>query len=142
MRGHDSYSWRTRLSWRELVAIAESVLETWNTATRFVSRLDQREHLWTVRHDSVAQPFLVFNEDSLHGSLPREGNPLAMLLLLGMTRLRPGCLDISFANGRALDLSRFEITDLTNLLPQATLPAHRKLAALSIALQPPAPAET
>lgn len=143
MAGMDAFMWRSALKWTELIAVAGYVLDQWNVVTRFIAKPDMREHIWTVRHESVSQPFLVLNGDSLHGSLPRTGNPLPLLLLIGMVRARPGCMAVSFANGQKIDLSRFEPADLTSLLPLATHPAHRKLADISCALSPmPSPAGT
>ncbi|MDB5813212.1 MAG: hypothetical protein JWN23_329 [Rhodocyclales bacterium] len=140
IKGMDSFMWRATIKWTELIATAEYVLQHWNAVTRFVSNTDKREHLWTVRHESVAQPFLLLSDDSPRGSLPRNGNPLALLLLIGMSHARPGCVEVTFANGQKIDLLRFDPVDLVSLLPQATHPAHRKLADIAVALAPmPAP---
>jgi hypothetical protein len=139
MSGLQQFMWRGNIKWTELVATAESVIARWNTVTNFVTQTDSREHIWTVRHASVALPFLVFNEDSLRGSAPRVGNPMPFLLLLGICISRPGALDLSFANGQKIDPSKFDLADLTNLLPDATHAAHRKLAALAMQAVPPTP---
>lgn len=140
MSGTDSFMWRGSVKWSELITVADYVLAQWNGVTKFVSHTDKREHIWTARHESVSQPFLVFNEDSLHGSVPRMGNPLALLLLIGMVRARPGCVQVTFADGRKVDLARFDPADLLSLLPQATHAAHKKLASLVASLEPmPAP---
>ncbi|MEC5385518.1 hypothetical protein VVD49_07260 [Uliginosibacterium sp. H3] len=141
MTGMDSFMWRGTIKWTELIAVAEYVLGQWNVVTRFISNTDKREHLWTARHESVAQPFLVLSDDNLRGSLPRMGNPMALLLLIGMAHARPGCLDVSFANGQKIDLQKFEPADLVSLLPLATHPAHRKLADIAVSL-PVMPAPT
>lgn len=132
MSGLQTFMWRGNIKWTELVTVAESVLLRWNTVTSFITQTDTREHIWTVRHSSVAQPFLVFNEDSLRGSVPRIGNPMPFLLLLGICTLRPGALDLTFANGQKIDPAKFDLADLTDLLPHATHAAHRKLAALAL----------
>lgn len=137
MGGLNDIMWRCNLKWTELVALAEGVIRNWNGVTQFVTQTDTREHIWTARHSSVAQPFIVINEDNLRGSLPRNGNPLTFLLLLGIWHSRPGALELTFANGQKLDPAKFELADLTTLLPQATHPAHRKLAEL--AMRPSAP---
>ena len=139
MTGLQEFMWRSNIKWPELVATAESVIARWNTVTSFVTQTDKHEHIWTVRHSSVASPFLVFNEDSLLGSVPRIGNPLPFLLLLGICISRPGALNLSFANGQKIDPTRFELADLTDLLPHATHAAHRKLAALAMQPAPPPP---
>ncbi|MDB5799485.1 MAG: hypothetical protein JWL63_424 [Rhodocyclales bacterium] len=140
MTAMDSFMWRGMIKWTELIAVAGYVLDQWNSVTRFVTHTDLREHIWTARHESVSQPFLMFSDDSLRGSMPRTGNPLALLLLIGMVRARPGCVDVTFANGQKIDLARFDPVDLVSLLPQATHPAHKKLAAIAVALEPmPAP---
>ncbi|KAF7599991.1 MAG: hypothetical protein CGU28_08860 [Candidatus Dactylopiibacterium carminicum] len=130
MSGLNQFLWRSTRGWPEVVAAAEAVLARWNTVTEFITRTDQREHIWTVRHHSVAQPFMVLNADNLRGSVPRIGNPMPMLLLLGIGRQDPGAIEISFANGQKIDPARFEVADLTGLLPHATHAAHRKLAEL------------
>ena len=130
MTGLEQFMWRSNHKWSELVATGESVIARWNTVTPFVTRTDLREHPWIVRHSSVAQPFLVLNEDSLRGSVPRIGNPLPFLLLLGIAIARPGSIELSFANGQKIDPTKFDPADLTGLLPQATHAAHRKLAEL------------
>lgn len=135
--GLQEFMWRSNAKWPELVSAAESVIQRWNTVTHFVTQTDQREHIWTVRHSSVAAPFLVLNEDSLRGSAPRIGNPMPFLLLLGIAIARPGAIELSFANGQKIDPARFDPADLTSLLPHATHAAHRKLAELAIA--PPTP---
>jgi hypothetical protein len=132
--------WRAHVDWAELIKLAEGVIARWNTVTGFVMQTDMRERIWTVRHASVAQPFLVFNSDSLRGSVPRAGNPMSFLLLLGIAISKPGALDLTFANGQKIDPTRFELADLHNLLPQATHPAHRQLAALAMQGGGPAPA--
>lgn len=132
MSGLDAFMWRGTVKWSDFVALAELVLARWNGATRFVSHSDMRERIWTARHESTSQPFIMFSEDSLRGSLPRTGNPLPVLLLIGMAHLRPDCVEVSFSGGQKIDLLRFEIGDLATLLPQATHPAHRKLAELAI----------
>ncbi|MBS1210269.1 MAG: hypothetical protein H6R19_2667 [Proteobacteria bacterium] len=137
MSGLQEFMWRSNIKWSELVATAEGVIARWNKVTTFVTQTDTREHIWTVRHSSVALPFLVLNEDSLLGSVPRIGNPMPFLLLLGICISRPGALNLSFANGQKIDPTRFELDDLTNLLPHATHAAHRKLAEL--AMQPNTP---
>jgi hypothetical protein len=139
MTGMDSFMWRGMIKWTELIAVAEHVLAQWNGVTRFVSNTDKREHLWTARHESVAQPFLLLSDDHPRGSLPRMGNPLSMLLLIGMAHARPGCMDVTFANGQKVDLQKFEAADLLSLLPMATHPAHRKLADIAVALAPMPP---
>lgn len=131
MSGMETFMWRSRLKWAELIAIAQQVLDRWNTVTEFVVKIDQRERIWTVRHTSTIQPFLVISEEAMRGSAPRIGNPLPMLLLMGMVHLRPDSVEVSFANGQVIDLQKLELADLTGLLPQATHPAHMKLAALS-----------
>jgi hypothetical protein len=125
--------WRSNLSWLELIAIAERVVARWRTATEFVVRIDDRERIWTVRHHSTPQPFFVLAEDNLRGSAPRIGNPLPVLLLLGMAHQHPGCLTLSFANGKEIDPQRFDLVDLTGLLPHATHAVHRRLAELAMA---------
>ena len=130
MSGLEQFLWRASIRWPELVATAESVIARWNTVTPFVTLTDAREHIWTVRHSSVAQPFLVLNEDSLRGSVPRIGNPLPALLLLGIAIAKPGAVELSFANGQKIDAAKFDPADLTGLLPHATHAAHRKLAGL------------
>ncbi|HSD39825.1 MAG TPA: hypothetical protein VLC92_20125 [Rhodocyclaceae bacterium] len=140
MTGMDSFMWRGMIKWSELIAVAEYVLAQWNGVTRFISNTDKREHLWTARHESVSQPFLLLSDDHLRGSLPRVGNPLSMLLLIGMAHARPGCMDVIFANGQKVDLQKFEAADLLSLLPMATHPAHRKLADIAVALAPMPPA--
>lgn len=134
--GLNEFLWRGQIPWAELIAVASSVIERWNTVTSFVVNTDMRERIWTVRHSSTMAPFLVFNQDSLRGSVPRIGNPLPFLLLLGIGVANPKAIDISFANGQRIDPTKFELDDLTALLPHATHAAHRKLAAL--ALVPPA----
>lgn len=129
--------WRANVDWPALIKLGEGVLARWNTVTQFVTQTDMRERIWIVRHASVAQPFMVINADSLRGSVPRAGNPLSFLLLLGIAISKPGALDLSFANGQKIDPTRFELDDLPRFLPQATHPAHRQLAALAI--QPPPP---
>jgi len=136
MTAMDSFMWRGAIKWAELVAVAGYVLDHWNSVTRFVGHTDLREHIWTVRHESVSQPFFMLSEDALRGSMPRTGNPLALLLLIGMVRARPGCVEVTFANGQKIDLLRFDPADLVSLLPQATHPAHKKLADLAVSLQP------
>lgn len=131
MSGMETFMWRSLLKWAELTAIAQQVLDRWNSVTEFIVKVDQRERIWTVRHNSTIQPFLVIAEEAMRGSAPRIGNPLPMLLLLGMVHARPGCVEVSFANGQKIDLQKLELADLTGLLPQATHPAHRKLAELS-----------
>ena len=131
--------WRASVDWAELIRLAEGVIARWNRVTQFVVKTDARERIWTVRHASVAQPFLVINADSLRGSVPREGNPMSFLLLLGVAISKPGALDLTFANGQKIDPARFELDDLPHLLPQATHPAHRQLAALAMQPSPPAP---
>lgn len=131
MSGLEQFMWRSPIKWSELIQVADSVIQRWNTVTGFVVMLDKREHIWTVRHNSVAAPFLVLSEDAMRGSVPRIGNPMPFLLLLGMAVTRPGCVDISFANGQKIDPGKFDVADLTQLLPHATHPAHRKLAELS-----------
>ncbi len=138
MTGLEEFMWRSSTKWSELVAIADSVIQRWNGVTGFVVTLDKREHIWTVRHNSVAAPFLVIAEDSMRGSVPRIGNPMPFLLLIGMAVTRPGCVDISFANGQKIDPTKFDPVDLTRLLPHATHPAHRKLAELSATVSQPA----
>lgn len=137
MQGLNDIMWRAQIDWAELIKLAEIVVQRWNTVTKFSTHTDNRERIWTVRHSSVAQPFLVINSDSLRGSVPRNGNPLSFLLLLGMALARPGVIELTFANGQKIDPHRFELEDLPRLLPQATHPAHRQLAALAI--QQPAP---
>lgn len=139
MSGLQQFMWRGNIKWTELVTVAEGVVARWNTVTNFITQNDAREHIWTVRHASVAMPFLVFNEDSLRGSAPRVGNPLPFLLLLGICISRPGALELSFANGQKIDPAKFDLADLTNLLPDATHAAHRKLAALAMQPSPPPP---
>ena len=131
MSGLEQFMWRSPIKWSELIQVADSVIQRWNTVTAFVVMLDKREHIWTVRHNSVAAPFLVLSEDAMRGSVPRIGNPMPFLLLLGMAVTRPGCVDISFANGQKIDPGNFVVADLSQLLPHATHPAHRKLAELS-----------
>jgi len=131
MHGLQEFMWRSTIKWTDLVSVADSVIQRWNSVTHFVVTLDKREHIWTVRHESVAVPFLVIAEDSMRGSAPRIGNPMPFLLLLGMAITRPGCVELSFANGQKIDPERFELKDLNSLLPHATHPAHRKLAELS-----------
>jgi hypothetical protein len=140
MTGMDSFMWRGISKWTELIAAADHVLAQWNSVTRFVSHTDKREHIWTVRHESVSQPFLLLSDDNPRGSLPRMGNPLALLLLIGMIHAKPGCMEVTFANGQKIDLLRFDPADLVSLLPQATHPAHRKLADMVVTMQPMPPA--
>lgn len=135
MSGMETFMWRSTLKWAQLIAIAQRVVDRWNGVTEFVVKIDQRERIWTVRHNSTIQPFLVISEESMRGSAPRIGNPLPMLMLLGMVHLQPDCVEISFANGQKIDLLKLELADLTGLLPQATHPAHRKLAELSMQSQ-------
>ena len=132
MSGLNEFMWRSTLGWRELTAAAEAVLAQGNTVTRFESKSDLREHIWAVRHSSNALPFLVFNGDSLRGSVPRIGNPMPFLLLIGICHQRPGAIELSFASGQKIDPTRFDPADLAELLPHATHPAHRKLAELAI----------
>ena len=132
MSGLNEFIWRSSLNWRELVAAAEAVIARWNTVTKFETRTDLREHIWTVRHSSNGLPFLVLNGDSLRGSVPRIGNPMPFLLLIGICHQKPGAIELSFASGQKIDPARFDPADLTQLLPQATHPAHRKLAELAI----------
>ena len=132
MAGMESFMWKGTIKWADFIAVAGQVIEKWNSVTRFVTHTDMRERIWTARHESVAQPFILFNEDSLRGSLPREGNPLAVLLLIGMAHAKPGCVEMTFSNGQKIDLMRFEVADMTAMLPQATHPAHRKLAELAV----------
>jgi hypothetical protein len=129
---YQEYMWRSNLAWPELVSLAEGIIKRWSSVTKFVTQTDSREHIWTVRHSSVAQPFLILNEDALRGSVPRNGNPMAFLLLMGIYLSRPTSLEITFANGQKIDLTKFELEDLSGLLPQATHAAHRKLAELSM----------
>lgn len=129
-QGLNDIMWRAQIDWQELIKLAETVVQKWNTVTKFSTQTDTRERIWTVRHSSVAQPFMVFNSDSLRGTVPRNGNPLSFLLLLGIAIARPGTIDLMFANGQKIDPSRFELDDLSRLLPQATHPAHRQLATL------------
>ncbi len=136
MTGMDSFMWRGAIKWTELIAAAAYVLEQWNTVTRFIVHMDAREHIWTARHESVSQPFLLLSDDHLRGSIPRNGNPLALLLVIGMAHARPGCMEVTFANGQKVDLLRFDPADLVSLLPQASHPAHRKLAEIAAALTP------
>jgi hypothetical protein len=82
----------------------------------------------------VSQPFLLFNEDSMRGSIPRMGNPLALLLVIGMVHAKPGCMEVTFANAQKIDLSRFDPADLLTLIPQATHPVHKKLAEMAVSL--------
>lgn len=139
MQGLEEFIWRSTSKWSELVPLADTIIQRWNTVTSFVVTLDKREHIWTVRHSSVAAPFLVLAEDSLRGSVPRIGNPMAFLLLVGMAISRPGCVEISFSNGQRIDPTKFEVKDMATLLPHATHPAHRKLAELATqASEPPA----
>lgn len=138
MAGLQSFMWRTRLSWPETVATAELVITRWNTVTPFTTKTDQRERIWTARHSTTPQPFMVIAQDNLSGSAPRIGNPLPMLLLLGMALQKPDAFDLIFANGQKIDPQRFELADLTGLLPHATHAAHRKLAELSLQPTPPA----
>jgi hypothetical protein len=140
MTGMDSFMWRAMIKWPDLIAAAEYVLGQWNSVTRFISNTDKREHLWTVRHESVSQPFLLLSDDNPRGSIPRMGNPLALLLVIGMVHAKPGCMEVTFANGQKIDLQRFDPADLISLLPQATHPAHKKLADMVVAVAPmPAP---
>lgn len=132
MSGLNEIFWRSSVDWKTLIACGEAVIQRWNTVTRFETRTDQREQIWTARHSSNGLPFLVFNGDSLRGSVPRNGNPMSFLLLLGICHQRPGALELSFANGQKIDPTRFDPSDLQALLPQATHPAHRKLAELAI----------
>lgn len=132
MSGLDEFMWRGKIGWRELVPAAEAVIANWNTVTRFETKTDQRECIWTVRHSSNGLPFLVLNSDSLRGSVPRIGNPMPFLLLIGICHQKPGALELSFANGQLIDPARFDPADLGSLLPQATHPAHRKLAELAV----------
>lgn len=136
MTGLEEFMWRSASKWSELITVADSIIQRWNNVTGFVVTLDKREHIWTVRHQSVAAPFLVISEDSMRGSVPRIGNPMPFLLLLGMAIARPGCVEISFANGQKIDPARFDLSDLTTLLPHATHPAHRKLAELAVKASP------
>ncbi|WP_018604524.1 hypothetical protein [Uliginosibacterium gangwonense] len=142
MAGLEEFMWRSTIKWSDLIATAQSVISRWNTITDFVVVMDTREHIWTVRHSSVAAPFLVLAEDSMRGSVPRIGNPMPFLLLLGMAVTRPGCVELSFANGQKIDPGRFELNDLTALLPHATHPVHRKLAQLAVMATPATPADT
>jgi len=128
---HD-FLWRSNLKWPDLVQVGERVIKRWNSVTQFTTTTDSREHIWMVRHNSVAQPFMIFNEDVMRGSIPRSGNPLAFLLLLGICIEQPNAVELSFANGKKIDPTKFELDDLTGLLPQATHAAHRKLAALAM----------
>lgn len=141
MAGLEEFMWRSTIGWADLVATAQSVVSRWNTVTEFVVVLDKREHIWTVRHSSVAAPFLVLAEDSMRGSVPRIGNPMPFLLLLGMAVTRPGCVELSFANGQKIDPIRFELKDLSGLLPHATHPVHRKLAQLAVTVPPVTPTQ-
>lgn len=136
MAGLEEFMWRSAIRWPELIVVADRVVKHWNTATEFVVLLDKREHIWTVRHSSVAAPFLVLAEDSMRGSVPRIGNPMPFLLLLGMAITKPGCVELSFANGQKIDPSRFDLKDLASLLPHATHPVHRKLAQLAMTVPP------
>ncbi|MGC3962034.1 MAG: hypothetical protein QM803_01600 [Rhodocyclaceae bacterium] len=131
-QGLETFMWRSNLPWPELVAVAERVLARWSGVTQFVTRVDARERIWTVRHHSTPQPFFLLSQDSLRGSAPRIGNPLPMLMLLGMARQRPGCVQISFASGLSIDPERFELDDLAGLLPHATHAVHRRLAELAL----------
>ncbi|MBK9217673.1 MAG: hypothetical protein IPL70_04130 [Uliginosibacterium sp.] len=70
MQGLEEFIWRSTSKWSELVPLADTIIQRWNTVTSFVVTLDKREHIWTVRHSSVAAPFLVLAEDSLRGSVP------------------------------------------------------------------------
>lgn len=138
MSGLNEFLWRANIPWPELVSAAEAVIGRWNTVTDFITHTDRREHIWTVRHASVGQPFIVLNADALRGSVPRIGNPMPLLLLIGICRQRPGALNLSFANGQAIDPARFDPADLTALLPHATHIAHRKLAEMLMQLPVPA----
>ncbi|MDQ7988518.1 MAG: hypothetical protein REI09_02685 [Candidatus Dactylopiibacterium sp.] len=139
MSGLDTFLWRASVDWPTLVALGEGVVARWNSVTRFETRTDAREHQWTVRHSSNALPFLMFSADNLRGSVPRIGNPMPFLLLLGICHDRADALELSFINGQKIDPQRFELSDLTGLLPHATHPAHRKLAALAMKLDTSAP---
>lgn len=132
MNGLDSFNWRATLGWSEMIALADRVLVRWNTATRFETHTDMRERHWTVRHASQPQPFLVLYADNLRGGVPRIGNPLPFLLLLGICHEHPGAVELTFSNGQRIDPTRFELADLAALLPHATHPAHRQLAALAV----------
>jgi len=132
MSGLNEFMWRSSTDWHELVTAAEAVIARWNTVTKFETRTDQREHIWTVRHSSNGLPFLVLNADSLRGSVPRIGNPMPFLLLIGICHQHAGAIELSFANGQKIDPARFDPSDLTSLLPHATHPAHRKLAELAV----------
>ena len=129
--GLDTILWRSHFAWQALTEVATGVVQRWNAATPFVVNLDKRECIWTVRHASVSQPFLVLNADSLRGSVARIGNPLPVLLLFGMAHDKPGCVEMSFADGRAIKASQFDLADLTDFLPLAIHPAHRTLAELA-----------
>ena len=83
MSGLNEFLWRANIPWPELVSAAEAVIGRWNTVTDFITHTDRREHIWTVRHASVGQPFIVLNADALRGSVPRIGNPMPLLLLIG-----------------------------------------------------------
>lgn len=134
MKGLNEFLWRASIGWPELVSAAEIVIGRWNTVTDFITHTDSREHIWTVRHASVGQPFMVLNADALRGSVPRIGNPMPLLLLIGICRQHPGALALSFANGQEIDPARFDPADLTALLPHATHAAHRKLAEMLLQL--------
>ncbi|MDO6386122.1 hypothetical protein [Uliginosibacterium sp. 31-12] len=138
MNGLNEFMWKSSLDWRSLIAAAEAVIARWNTITKFETKTDQREHIWTVRHSSNALPFLVLNGDSLRGSVPRIGNPMPFLLLIGVCHQNPGAVELSFANGQKIDPARFDPADLTSLLPHATHAAHRKLAELAVQAAAPA----
>ncbi|HEX5126837.1 MAG TPA: hypothetical protein VFW00_08855 [Rhodocyclaceae bacterium] len=128
----ECYMWRSALPWTALAELATSVIERWNTVTHFVVQSDKREGVWTARHESVATPFLVLSENSLRGSIPRDGNPLAMLLLIGIAIKRADSVDLFFSNGKKIDPMKFAPSDLLALMPQATHAAHRKLAELIV----------
>jgi hypothetical protein len=131
-RGLAEFMWRSAGPWPELIAAATAVIERWNTVTKFVVNTDMRERVWTVRHTSTHTPFLVISQDSMRGSVPRIGNPMPLLLLIGIGIAQPKLIELSFANGQKIDPARFDPADLTALLPHATHPAHRKLAELAV----------
>lgn len=115
----DYFLWRTSLPWKDAVAAASAVIDRWHTLTPFVQFLDKRDCMWTVRHESTPVPFFVLSEDGLRGSVPRVGDPLGALLMICLVRAHPEAFQIAFTDGVALDVTRLETKDLTDLLPHA-----------------------
>jgi hypothetical protein len=133
----DYFLWRTSLKWKDAVAAASAVVDKWNTLTPFVQSIDQRDGVWIARHGSTAAPFFQLREDSLRGSVPRVGDPLAALLLLCLVRAHGDKFRLTFTDGQPIDAAKLVPEELAALLPHANHAVFRKL--LIAGSEPPAP---